>query len=415
MRAVPIGGTYLQQILGHKSPSWTSICVAASALGVIATFATFVHFERGAKRSSENQNQGALLADQRGKRRSGAPMENAKGAHIRSGEPKLREMEFRGAAPTMAVPTTVERSSEASVRLTDETTASVVDLQPPGVGDRGDTGDPLGDLEVAMQEPHSADVHAAQVRLMAGISSTSNIRESVFDTYLDNPESPLGTMLRYVLTELADPAIEEAALETAVVGAKTHEQVAALALLRETPALSSHTRFGLLDILSDADDLVVQQMAVQALRRRGPIEVGESQTVSRGLLPYTQHDDEHMRAMSLQVLSEWSHEQVVRETLVAAVMDDESHFVRAVAARALVNQPALDAVTRNTLLELATSSSEDREVRAGAWAVLEQHPMLDTTASAHRAFTREQRMLEQSELLEALQGDATIPHAPECY
>jgi hypothetical protein len=177
-------------------------------------------------------------------------------------------------------------------------------------------------------------------------------------------------MLTGLLGNVADPAVERAALEVATTDADAGRRVMAFTVLDALDLPAART--AALAALDRESDAAVRQAALHALPPPRGASIAEGTEVVDRLLQVLRSDPvPETRRRAARELGDWSHTPQALEALTAAMRRDASPEVRAGAAFGLeLARAASSSYVRAALVEALEDPNEDELVRDNAWNAL---------------------------------------------
>ena len=191
----------------------------------------------------------------------------------------------------------------------------------------------------------------------------------------------LGTIGGEQITQLASELVSSGDAESRTLG---------MSLLQDVQPGNAQARDMVSAMLSTEQETPMLIDALTALASPGEVDDSSRQHLADQVALLTSHQDDGVRSISLDVLSRWSQDSQYTDILMAG-LDDESQYVRASAAYALVGRENDSSSTLiDRLFSVASDPDEVKRVKRAALQALRSMSL--TEAQREQASSLEQQL-----------------------
>ena len=199
---------------------------------------------------------------------------------------------------------------------------------------------------------------------------------SLIDQFRQETDPVLKRRIADLLGEIGGEQITQLASELVSSGDEDSRTLG-MSLLQDVQAGNSQARDMVSSMLSTELETPMLIDALSALANPGEVDSSSRQSMADQVALLTSHEDDGVRSISLDVLSRWSQESRYTDILMTG-LDDESQYVRAAAAYALVGRDnESPSVLIDRLFSVARDPDEVKRVKSAALLALKSLPLTE--------------------------------------
>ncbi len=242
-----------------------------------------------------------------------------------------------------------------------------------------------GNKFVHPMQPANSSYSGIRLAMLNAINQDPALRDRLFETFKQDPNSLLGDELATVLSATGAPTVQTAAMDMALNASKfnTEQRAAALFVLAEMDAINGTTRDRLLTNVNQEKVSALRQFTLMALKS-APSTQADRQRIQQVLSTTATTDaDKHVRRHAAHQIGKWATSDADLAPLRTMALQEQDVNARARAIMSIADSGYKTDANKAVLLKAVNNKVEPAPVRQYVWNALNSYPLTDVELAGY--------------------------------